>query len=426
MSETKGTIKHGISFENWNNDNDKYFHSFTEDTTFNIKNIFQKNTYGFLLKHLLNNKKPFKDYTYVSKLAYKNKVDLYNCRFALHFDARLLADYLENIFKQRGGTIIIGEYKDCSFVKNKISKIKLINGKSYKCDFVFDCTGFARLINGKKQKDNFKSSSEYLPMKRAIPFFLKTEKQVKPYTQAICMKYGWLWKIPLQHRIGAGYVFDSNFVSDEDAIKEIKILFKNQIIQFNKPISFEAGRLENPWINNCISVGLSYSFTEPLEATSIYLTIFQLESLLHFVPSLYTLNKYDISTYNNLVNNRFDEIVDFLHFHYLTKRKDNSFWKSFNKITKTPEKIKVILNRIKNNFTHFDMASLYSTENRVFCFESYLKVAEGIKLIDKTSNKYYEINDLKSYIESSNQKIESAQYHKEVLELLSKNPSQII
>ena len=72
----------------------------------------------------MNNKKPFKDYTYVSKLAYKNKVDLYNCRFALHFDARLLADYLENIFKQRGGTIIIGEYKDCSFVKNKISKNK--------------------------------------------------------------------------------------------------------------------------------------------------------------------------------------------------------------------------------------------------------------------------------------------------------------
>lgn len=426
MSETNGTIKHGISFENWNNDKDKYFHSFNEDTNFNIRNVFGNNTYGFLLKHLLNTKKPFKNYRYVSKLAYENKVDLYNCRFALHFDARLLADYLENIFKDRGGEVIIGEYKDCILHKNKITKIKLSNNKTYKCDFVFDCTGFARLINGKKQKDNFKSFSKYLPMKRAIPFFLKTEKEVKPYTQAICMKYGWLWKIPLRHRIGAGYVFDSNFVSDEQAIKEIKNLFKKQIIQFNKPINFEAGRLENPWINNCISVGLSYSFTEPLEATSIYLTIFQLESLLHFIPSLYTSNKSDISIYNNLINGRFDEIVDFLYFHYLTKRKDSSFWKSFNKITEKPEKVKIILNRLKNNFTHFDLASLYVAENRLFCFENYLQIAEGIKLINKTSNKYYEIKDVKPYVESSNQKVKFAKSHKEILEILSKNNNQLI
>ena len=423
MSKTKGTIKHGISFENWNNDKDKYFHSFTEDSTFNIRNVFEKKTYGFLLKHLLNTKKDFKDYSYLSKLAYQNKVDLYNCRFALHFDARLLADYLENIFKDRGGKVIIGEYQDCVFVKNKINKIKLSNKKTYKCDFVFDCTGFARLINGKKQKDKFKSSSEYLPMKRAIPFFLKTEKEIKPYTQAICMKYGWLWKIPLQHRIGAGYVFDSNFVSDEEAIKEIKSIFKKQIIQFNKPINFEAGRLENPWINNCLSVGLSYSFTEPLEATSIYLTIFQLETLLYFVPSLYTLNKSDIAVYNNLINSTFDEIVDFLHFHYITKRRDSAFWKSFNKITKTPKKITYILNRIKNNFTHFDLTSLYQADTRLFCFENYLQIAQGTKLINKTSNKYYEIKDLKSYVETTDKNILFAKSHKEVLEVLSKNYS---
>jgi len=425
MSETKGTIKHGISFENWNNDNDKYFHGFTEDCDFNIQNVFQKNTFGFLLKHLINNKKPFKDNLYSSKLSYENKVDLFNCRFALHFDARLLADYLENIFKDRGGEVIIGEYKDCVLQKNKITKIKLSNNKTYECDFVFDCTGFARLINGKKQEDRFISYSKHLPMKRAIPFFLKNEKDIKPYTQAICMKYGWMWKIPLQHRIGAGYVFDSDFISDKEAMKEIKSLFKKQIIQFNKPISFEAGRLENSWINNCLSVGLSYSFTEPLEATSLYLTIFQLESLLHFVPSLYTLDKSDINLYNKLINDTFDEIVDFLYFHYLTKRKDTTFWKSFKLNNVAPDKLSHIIKRLNKNFTHFDMIKLYRSDNRLFCFESYLKIAEGIGFVTKTSNRYYSIKDLKSYIDSSDIKIKFAKKHKEMLAIVSNNSNQL-
>ena len=417
LTKTNGTIKHGISFENWSGDNKKYFHSFNETGFFNVNNIFSHGTYEYYLKYLLNNKKKYIDHRYSSKLVYKNNIDLVNLGWAMHFDARLLADALETIFIARGGTVIIGEYKKLNKTNQKITGITLSNNKSYTCSFMFDCSGFARLINGKEQKDTFTSFKNTLPIKRAIPFFLKSEKEIKPYTQAIAMKYGWVWKIPLQHRIGAGYIFDTDYITDDQAREEVSSMFKEPI-DFIRPINFEAGRYDHPWINNCISVGLSYSFTEPLEATSIYLTIQQLEVLLHHIPNMYSLDQSDISSYNSVINNSFDKIVDFLYLHYLGKRKDTLFWKEFSIKNKAPDSLQRKLERMKYNLNHFD----FTEDKPLNCFDvkNYLEIGEGLGLINKINQKGIVIIEpsFKDYMNLINNNLKNSKNHKLALEII--------
>ena len=91
---------------------------------------------------------------------------------------------------------------------------------------MFDCSGFARLLIGKHYKTKWVCYKKHLPMKKAVPFMLKQDKQLKPYTEAIAMKYGWVWKIPLQERWGSGYIFDSNYINADQAIEEASKYFK--------------------------------------------------------------------------------------------------------------------------------------------------------------------------------------------------------
>ena len=131
----------------------------------------------------------------------------------------------------------------------------------------------------------------YSISKKAIPFFLEMDKEIPPYTEAIAMDYGWMWKIPTQDRYGCGYVYDSNYISDDDAIKEIEnyLGFEPQYPRKEKgAFSFSAGCFEDIWIKNCLSVGLSAGFLEPLEATSIMQTIFALKRFMSDKQNLYT------------------------------------------------------------------------------------------------------------------------------------------
>ena len=426
LAETKGTIKNGISFENWNKDNKKYFHGFKERFDFDVNNVFSSATYDYYLKQLIQDKQSFNTNTLVEKLSYENKVDMENISTALHFDARLLADYLEKIFVQRGGKVIIGDYDKCMSNKNKIYSIKLQDNTTHLCDFIFDCSGFARLLNGKFHKDTFTSYKSFLPIKRAIPFFLKSEKEIKPYTRAISMKYGWMWQIPLQHRIGAGYVFDSDYISDEEAKTEVKKILK-QNIEFIRPISFEAGKFNHCWINNCVSIGLSYHFTEPIEATSITATIFQLETLLHFIPTFYTLEKSDIDLYNKEVNQHIDSLVDFIYLHYLCKRKDTPFWKEFRTKNKMPESLKYLINRLDKNLLHFDFCKQHGYESRLFCVSNYLTVGSGLGLIKKTSMKGINITPhRKKYLQIIKDNVKKAKKHSEVLNIINNTKDTFI
>lgn len=390
LIKTNGTIKQGISFENWNGDNKKYFHGFAELNEMNpfyIENVFGFDCALQYFHNLISDNLDPNTHLYSANLSYDNKVDTSNIRIALHFDANKLADYLKDIAISRGIKHLIGDFVDVKTNSlNEITDIVLKDNSIQSCDFVFDCSGFNRLLIGKHFKSKWKDYQKHLPMKKAIPFFLEQDEEIKPYTQAIAMKYGWVWKIPLQHRYGSGYIFDSDYINEDEALQEAETLFKQKL---NSPrvINFDAGCFEKVWINNCISIGLSSGFTEPLEATSIWLQIEQLKLLKHFLLNIFDNRKQKlIDTYNEVAFNNNEEILKFLYFHYLTQRKDSKFWKEFQKKNIPPVGFEDELEKLKeNSYCIFD-----GNKKRSAGFEyiNYLQVGYGLKYFKKFNNKF--------------------------------------
>lgn len=419
IKNSEGSIKNGISFENWNNDGNKYFHGFSPKNdllNFEIKNIFNYDVYDFFIKKLIDSNLDLNKYLYVNKISYQNKIDLNNIEFALHFDTHLLGKFLKKTANIRGVQHLEGTFKKV-FVNEKgyINKI-LIDNITYDCDFVFDCSGFKREIIQNFYNEKWLSYSKYLPMKKAIPFYLKTNKKIEPYTKAISMKYGWMWKIPLQSRYGAGYVFDSDYINENQALEEVE-KFLNTSVNIRNVIKFEAGRFEKTWIKNCIAIGLSATFIEPLESTSIFLTIAQLETLRHYLNDFFIEDENHKQMYNKIIANNMEDTLDFVRLHYVCKRKDTNFWKEFskNKLTKRLEEILPVLknNEISPHYFQYKLKTAY------FGLRAHLYVGNGLGLIkSKGKESFYSKNlypNLNEYVDIMNNYISSSKEHKEFL-----------
>jgi tryptophan halogenase len=400
IKNCQSTIKNGIKFTNWSNDNDSYFHPFFSNSkashsqNFNLNNFYFGNSSE--LSHYCASLKnhTLKDYSFVEKISYKNllpftknenNIIVNEAQIALHFDANLLANYLKLIGKKRG--IIRKEGIVDKIFNDKNGYIFKVKTKKeeIECDFIFDCSGFKKLIIGNHYKSSWKPHSDTLPAKKAIPFFLEMDKQIPPYTEAIAMNYGWMWKIPLQHRYGCGYVYDSDLISDEDAIKEIEdfLGFKPHYPRKEKgALSFSSGCFKEIWINNSLSVGLSSGFLEPLEASSIMQTISVLQRFMSDKQNISTKNKLIKKRFNDLYLKETEEIVDFLYLHYVTNKKNTVFWENFIKNNKIPKRISHILEVCTEKVLYKDV-DLFDT--KIFDVSNYYYVLVGNKIIDNVS-----------------------------------------
>lgn len=286
ISNCLGTIKTGIKFTNWSGDTKHYYHNFLADTR-------QGDS-------------------------------------ALHFDANLLAKYLQTVGIERGIKLVDDEVTDvCTDSNNNITGLILKDKTSIDLDFVFDCSGFRRLIIGKHYNAKWASYKKILPVNRAMPFFLQNDNTNLPvYTEAIALRHGWMWKIPVQGRYGCGYVFDSGRATDSEIKEEIEEHLGHEIIS-PRMFSFDAGCFEDTWINNCVAIGLSSGFSEPLEATSIWVQTTSLTFLLKNINGIISIDAGAKRRYNDAVKTMNSEIAKFLHFHYLTNRQDSNFWRNF-------------------------------------------------------------------------------------------------
>lgn len=212
----------------------------------------------------------------------------------------------------------------------KILELVCDDGEKIHGDFFFDCTGFKRkLIQGELDVE-WCDYSESLPVNRAMPFWIehKPGEEIAPYTLAWAQKNGWMWQIPTYDRIGAGYVYDDRFTSPEQAQEEIEQVL-GHAIEPRSDIKINAGRLAQAWSFNCIAVGLSSSFLEPLEATSIHGTLVQLLLFCRqYLNEALEFSEEDQAQYNERVNRQVDEFKDFINMHYVTERRDTEFWRS--------------------------------------------------------------------------------------------------
>jgi tryptophan halogenase len=290
----RATIKKSIKFTNWNGNDGEYFHPF------------------------------------------------YNNQYALHFDANLLAQYLQKVGISRGIKYIDDRVTGLQTKDNgDVSAIELQSGTVVPSDFVFDCSGFRRLIIGDHYKTKWNSYTDFLPVKKAIPFFIDHDNNVPDYTEAIAMKYGWVWKIPVQGRYGCGYVFDSDFIDEHQAQAEVEELLGHKIT-VPKAFSFNAGAYDKVWVNNCLAVGLASGFTEPMEATSIWIQVMALRNWKLMMDEQFKGDNTAQNRYNTLQKNLNEDLRNFIHMHYLTNRADSEFWTTFQERNSTPEFVKML------------------------------------------------------------------------------------
>ena len=166
------------------------------------------------------------------------------------------------------------------------------------------------------------SYADVLPINRAMPFWvdLKAGEEIDPCTLAWAQKSGWMWWIPTQGRIGAGYVYSDAHTTPDRAKAEIEGVLGYEISPRND-IRIDAGRQRHVWIGNCVALGLSSSFLEPLEATSIHGTIVQLMLLSEWLAA-----PDGASRYNAAVGRQVDDFRDFIRLHYVSERRDSPFW----------------------------------------------------------------------------------------------------
>jgi tryptophan 7-halogenase len=267
-----------------------------------------------------------------------------NKSYAYHFDARLVAKYFKEIALSRGVEWIDGEVSEIKKENDKITELHLKDNRVIELDFVFDCSGFSKIIVDGIHKEEWISYTKYLMMNKAIVFFLPQENEYKlndkTYTEMLSMDCGWMFKIPLQHRWGCGYVFNDKYLTVEDAKKEVENHLGQEVILQNV-FNFNPGTHKRSWISNSISIGLSYGFIEPLEATSLMSTIMQLKKLIDINFDEGNMDKYNKWCYQ--IN---EQNLNFIRYHYLCERDDTQFWRDCTSMP-IPNKLKKILD--KNN-----------------------------------------------------------------------------
>ena len=248
---------------------------------------------------------------------------------AYHFDQALVGRYLRE--KSQGITLVdnVMSGVDRDPESGDVTALLLEDGARLEGDFFIDATGFRkRLIVGELAAP-WVSYAHELPVNRALPFWLPVAPgdEIANYTRAWAQDAGWMWQIPTQTRYGCGYVFSDAFRTPDEAHAEIERALGREV-EVRGDIRFEIGRLENAWINNVLAVGLSSSFLEPLESTSIHGTIVQmmmfagqyLRDPAEITPDLRT-------DYNRRVARQVDDFRSFVNLHYMTERDDTPFWR---------------------------------------------------------------------------------------------------
>lgn len=457
IAETSSTMKNGIKFTNWTKEEDYYYHGFFASDDVGL-GAFDNPQYladtSLLLAHSQARGKPFSEINFCEDVSEQNKISLYihpdyenqfipdpldkyfsHAYYANHFDAVALAKFFRKVAVDERKVIHVeGKVVDQEQAKNgDITKIILESGETIEGDFFIDCTGFARKFVGGLYESKWVSHKENLTVNAAMPFFLPIDDTAIPaYTESTAMKYGWMWKIPLQHRYGCGYVFDSNYITEEEAKQEIMDMVGDQEITWPRETAFrfEPGYFETPWVNNCLAIGLSGAFIEPLEATSIWASIIYLETAFKDVSGVLRRPEKYIEDFNKRAVHVSKDIYEFVYMHYMGGREDNEFWAHYQDLKNAPKKIKNLLKgweQVLPTYAEF--------KDSIFPLQSWLSVAAGLGLLNSELYKQvYEDNELPdgvdvdydSFVEAKKEIVEMMSTHVDFIKDLKESRKDIV
>jgi tryptophan halogenase len=383
IEHTGATLKNGIRFTGWSKSNKSYFHPLTNyvaDTQDN-REIILTNFKNASMELMFNGK----TLDEINKgLAATEKNTLTWPYIGWHLDAIKLAEFFRKHSELRGIKVVDDVFTYFGEFDGNISVVHTEKG-AYDCNFVIDATGFKNLVVGKHLQSEWVDTSESLPCTKALAFFLPQDENYSLCTEIIAMKYGWVWKTPLKHRYGCGYVYDPSYINKEQAEEEIYQLFKKEDIKIVNHFDFNSGYYKQPWIKNCLSVGLASGFFEPLHATSIMLTIYMMSLFIsdEFLNKFIEEKDYSvIEKYNNKILEKNKELLGFIYIHYLTDRDDTDFWKNFKQKNVIPEYAKIVLSELDDNcISDF----IIKNNNKTFGYQSWMTTYVGTGQFNKNN-----------------------------------------
>lgn len=328
MQATQATFKLGIEFDNWAQEGDRYFHSF--GTT--GKDHWTAGFQHFWLEGLnRGHREPYDAYCLELNAALASRfAHLPNngCNYAYQLDATLYARFLRRIAEQGGVKRQEGRIAavDKDPMQGDITALVLDSGARVEGDFFIDCTGFRALLIDGEMGSTFEDWTHWLPCNRAIAFQTAAIRPPVPYTRAVAHDSGWRWQIPLQHRVGNGIVYCDAHLSDDAALQRLQEAVEGEVLTPPNALKFRAGVRPLQWAGNCLAIGLSGGFMEPLESTSIHLIQRAVLRLLRMLPAG-PVSARDVAEFNDQQMQDMLQIRDFLILHYkATTRNDSPFW----------------------------------------------------------------------------------------------------
>jgi tryptophan halogenase len=405
MRATNAVIKLGISFKNWGQVGDHYIHPFGTTGQGNYVADFQ---HLWLYGKSKGIDAPYDAYSLEIQAAKARKFAVSKngaLQYAYHLDATRYAKFLRGFSEKYGAKRIEGKVKQVLQHENgDINALVLESGEIIDGDLFIDCTGFTGLLIDKTLKTPYESWSHWLPCNSAIPVQTESVEPPRPYVTCTAHDAGWQWHIPLQHRVGNGNVFCSDFMSDERALDHLLSTVQGKALTDPHVIKYNTGRRKVFWNKNCIALGLSSGFVEPLESTSIYMFMIGVVRLIKMFP-FNGINKSVVDEYNQQSIEELEGIRDFIILHYkATEREDSEFWR-YCKYMSVPDSLKHKLELFRESGHYFQ------GDKELFRTSSWLHVMMGQRVMPENYHWIYKTipdGELDDYLKNMREMIVTA------------------
>ena len=374
LKRTNSTIKLGVNFKNWIPDTE-YFHGFDE-----IEEDRYTETPYSIIYSLLNNL-PYNggvQNNNANNLILKSPVTIGD-EYALHIDAQEFSDFLFEELKDKVN-FIDDIVEDVNVKDTNIESIRCKNSGVVKADLFIDASGFNKVLF-RHLDPEWEDISDILPMDRAIPYQIPNKSgEIPSYTLAEATKNGWIWRIPIGNRYGTGYMYSSKFTSDEEAMEDYNSWLLenyNEELKTDRIIKYNPGYYKEVWIGNCLAVGLTSGFIEPLEAFSIDMIIHLIEYFLACNPTIKNLS-YNRKILNKNYYEYCGDLTKWIALHYNTNRLDSKFWKYMT--TNKMEWVSDLEEKCKEEYI-----DITGTVDISFSFsmESQNQIMNGLNMINK-------------------------------------------
>ncbi|KUJ82481.1 tryptophan halogenase [Microbulbifer flavimaris] len=339
MPACNATYKCGIRFPHWSTvpGYESYYHPFFSPLDREIGQVFFNN--ASLRRSGLDapaNPTDFFHAPFLSSNAYAPLPEQplpFELDYGYHFDAGLLGRFLRDRAKSAGVRHIVDTISSVERKGETIEAVTAEDTGRHPADFFVDCSGFRALLLGSAPGYQFRPFHETLFNNAAVTVQIPRDDHAPLLSETISegLSSGWMWRIPLQNRTGCGYVYSDRFLSADGAESELrKTLALPDSAQVNH-LRMKVGRVEEHWQGNCLGVGLSQGFIEPLEATALMLVQFTIEHFLEaFSPGRPEVDHASREkVFNQRINRLFDGVLDYVAGHYkLNSRDDTPYWRA--------------------------------------------------------------------------------------------------